>query len=258
MRAQLVGALLLGGLAVLAGCASAGDDVQVGARPDVPPSIHPLPPVSVAPAAPPTSAGPAATWVRGADGVARPDPIRTPGAVYPDVDAAMLCELRYIQGVRQPRYNTKVEAFAAYGVSTRERDVYRVDHLVPISLGGSNEVANLWPQPFDAGDVPGAEHKDALERQLRGLVCSGTMTLADAQQAIRSDWWAAYGTSMGLPILPGSDGPETWQPPTTEPGEVVNGAPCETVGAVGYTDPKRVPLTCTAVGFGEQRWQKRS
>jgi hypothetical protein len=247
---------LAGLAAALAACAGHDDgDVVVGAT-SAPPTIYPVsvPPVE-APAAKPTGVAPVAAFVMTSDGVALPDPTRTPGATFDGVDATMICQQNYSQGVRQPRFNDKVEAFAAYGVSIHDRESYQVDHLVPISLGGSNASENLWPQPYDPR--AGAEQKDLLERQLRGLVCSQVLTLADAQAAIAKDWWAAYQTSMGKPILPGSDGPAPPKPPDHAPGEVVNGGPCDAEGALGYTEPKRVPLTCTKSSSGDLRWQKR-
>jgi hypothetical protein len=177
------------------------------------------------------------------------------GTSFDDVTAQDICRPSYTQGIRQPRFNDKVEAFANYGISIHDRDVYAVDHLIPIALGGSNTIANLWPQPYD--DVAGANQKNQLERQLRGLVCSNLLSLADAQRAIATDWWQAYGTYMSLTILPGSAGPEPPEQPTPVEGAVVNGGVCETEGEVGYTEPKQVELTCTRTGFGELRWQKR-
>ena len=130
-----------------------------------------------------------------------------------------------------------------------------MDHLIPVSLGGSNEHANLLPQPFD--EEAGADQKDLLEQQLRGLVCSNKIPLAEARAAIVGDWWAAYQKYMGLPIDPGTAGPEPWNLPTQTPGEVVNGGLCSPEGAVGYTSSKHIKLTCSSTSFGELRWQKR-
>src|SRR5262249_54104222 len=147
----------------------------------------------------------------------------------------------------------KVEAFAGYGISIGDRDLYEVDHLVPISLGGSNELANIWPQPYEQGH--GATEKDDLETQLRALVCSGQLTLVAAQHAIATDWWAAYPAYMGVVV---NVAPPTTTPPTTGTEPIAeNGAPCEVEGSVGYTEDKHVPLTCTRMALGDLRWQKR-
>nr|ALS90375.1 HNH endonuclease [uncultured bacterium] len=243
------------GLCVLSAC---GDEPSgpVGAQPPVEPSIHPLPPPTIAEVMVASEAptGPQ-NFVQNPDGVVFPDRALTPGAVFDDVVAADICELYYTQGVRQPRFNDKIAAFASYGISIRDRDIYQVDHLIPVSLGGSNAEANLWPQPYD--ELAGADQKDLLERHLRGLVCSNKLDLRDAQRTIATDWWAAYQTYMSMPIDPGTAGPEPWKPYEPVEGEVSNGALCETEGEVGYTISKHIELTCTATSYGELRWQKR-
>jgi hypothetical protein len=242
-------------VAAIAGC-SLGPSVPVGAQPSATPSIHLLAPPSVA-AAPDgvEAARTVAQFVKKSNGVTLPDRRATPGAAYPDVTATDICDLHYVLGVRQPRFNDKVAAFANYGVSIHDREFYQVDHLIPISLGGSNAIQNLWPQPY-AGS-PNADTKDLLERQLRGLVCSHKLSLLAAQKAIVSNWWSAYNRYMGLAIDPGSAGLDPWTPPSQVVGEVANGAPCAKEGKIGYTDNKHVRLTCTATSDGQLRWTKR-
>lgn len=64
-----------------------------------------------------------------------------------------------------------------------------IDHLVPLELGGAvNAASNLWPEPAATPNP-----KDELARRLNELVCDGELSLAAAQQAIASDWVAAYG-----------------------------------------------------------------
>ena len=217
----VAGVLLL--LAGLVACTSDGSVAGAGAPPRVEASIVPLPPSTVdAIGFDDVAVGQRARFAYTADGVALPDPNATPGAVFADVQAADICDLHYTQSVRQPRFNVKVDAFVSYGVSIHERNEFQVDHLVPISLGGSNDPTNLWPQLY--APESGAAEKDLLERQLRGLVCSNVIPLPEAQGAYAANWWQAYQTYMGRPILPGSDGQVSAEPETVEPGEVVNGA----------------------------------
>ena len=77
------------------------------------------------------------------------------------------------------------QVYAEYG-RTRGPDCCEVDHLVPLELGGSNDIRNLWPQP-DA-PRPGWEEKDQLENELHAEVCDGRMALADAQHCIAANW----------------------------------------------------------------------
>ena len=68
-----------------------------------------------------------------------------------------------------------------------------VDHLIPLELGGSNDIKNLWPQPDNPR--PGDGEKDQLENDLHARVCKGELSLADAQRCIASNWvdcWKKY------------------------------------------------------------------
>ncbi len=67
---------------------------------------------------------------------------------------------------------------------------YEIDHLVSLELGGSNDITNLWPEAYS--QAMGAHEKDALENKLHKLVCSGQITVEDAQHSIATDWVAAY------------------------------------------------------------------
>ena len=74
--------------------------------------------------------------------------------------------------------------------------VKEVDHLIPLSLGGADEAANLWPESFDT--MPwNALEKDKLEVRLHALVCGGQMPLVEAQKAIAENWIAAYERHIG-------------------------------------------------------------
>ena len=46
--------------------------------------------------------------------------------------------------------------------------------------------------------VPGAHTKDRLENRLHKLVCSGTITLGEAQHEISTNWIAAYRGRIGM------------------------------------------------------------
>lgn len=68
---------------------------------------------------------------------------------------------------------------------------FEEDHIVPLVIGGHpTDPLNLFPQrwsgAWNAGD------KDRLEVRLRVLVCAGTIGLREAQDAIATDWVAAY------------------------------------------------------------------
>ena len=67
------------------------------------------------------------------------------------------------------------------------------DHLIPLKLGGApKDSRNLWPE---IGGIP--NKKDTLEKRLKTSVCNGTLTLAEAQSAIGTDWAEAYVLYVG-------------------------------------------------------------
>lgn len=121
--------------------------------------------------------------------VVAPDPLLTPGAVLP-VTAAQVCRPGYAGSVRNVTPDVKRRVYAVYGVKTHRPGDYEIDHLVPLELGGSNAVTNLWPQPYQG--ARNAHQKDALEDRLHWLVCHGGLALGEAQRVIVADWWAAY------------------------------------------------------------------
>ena len=68
-----------------------------------------------------------------------------------------------------------------------------MDHLVPLELGGSNDIGNLWPEV--AEPRPGFHEKDKVENYLHEQVCSGAISLKQAQAEIAGNWppaWVAY------------------------------------------------------------------
>lgn len=127
----------------------------------------------------------------------RPDATCTPGAVDDAVTqaniSATICRSGYTTTVRPPTSATdkiKRAMYSAYGVA--DGTPSELDHLVSLELGGSNDTANLWPEP---GSLPNV--KDGVEAALHTAVCAHKVTLAAAQQAIASDW-ATAENSLGI------------------------------------------------------------
>lgn len=81
--------------------------------------------------------------------------------------------------------------FQEYGMSSTKTDGYQVDYLINPQLGGTNDVRNLWPEPYGP-TVWNAHAKDALEDRLHRMVCDNQIDLASAQHEIATDWIAAY------------------------------------------------------------------
>ena len=55
---------------------------------------------------------------------------------------------------------------------------FQEDHLISLELGGNpTDPRNLWPEPY-----PRAAEVDRIENELNARVCSGSLTLAEAQR----------------------------------------------------------------------------
>ena len=83
------------------------------------------------------------------------------------------------------------KVFELYGMPGADPKAYEVDYLITPALGGSDDIANLWPQSYSA-TIWNARVKDALEDRLHELVCHGDLDLTMAQREISADWISAY------------------------------------------------------------------
>jgi|HubBroStandDraft_4_1064222.scaffolds.fasta_scaffold59061_4 hypothetical protein len=130
----------------------------------------------------------------------RPDPKLTPGALNLEVTqttiSATICVRGWTRTVRPPaQYTTalKRQQLSKFGYADHHLSDFEEDHLIPLDLGGAPyDARNLWPQPRATADGWNADLKDELEAVLARRVCSRQVPLADAQQAIATDWIAAY------------------------------------------------------------------
>jgi len=65
---------------------------------------------------------------------------------------------------------------------------YEEDHFISLELGGSpTDPKNLWPEPH-----PSTNEKDLVENYLHSQVCSGKLTLNQAQREITKNWYVVY------------------------------------------------------------------
>jgi hypothetical protein len=128
-----------------------------------------------------------------------PDRACTPGSIDPAVTQAnigsTICRdephLRtssWTSTIRPPKSQTEHAkfdvAYPAYGITGDPPS--ELDHEVPLELGGSNDITNLWAE---LGPIPNP--KDRVEDALNHAVCDGTVTLAAAQRAIARNWMTA-------------------------------------------------------------------
>ena len=119
-----------------------------------------------------------------------PDPGCTPGAIFADVTKDEICTSGYSKTVRNVPVAEKDDVYAEYGITSHQPGEYEVDHFISLELGGSNDIANLWPEP--ASPKPGFHEKDLVENFLHDQVCSGKISLSTAQTEIRTNWLAVY------------------------------------------------------------------
>jgi hypothetical protein len=119
-----------------------------------------------------------------------PDSACTPGAILSTGTKAAICQSGYASSVRNVPTSEKDQDYAEYGIAHHSPGQYEVDHLVSLELGGSNDIANLWPEL--ASPTPGFHQKDQVENYLHDQVCSGAISLSEAQNEIATNWLGVY------------------------------------------------------------------
>ena len=128
-----------------------------------------------------------------------PDRACSPGAYDGTRTAAVLCDKAFHTGdVRAVSEGLKHQVEVEYGLEPkRYGSTLEIDHIISLELGGSNDIANLFPEKANAH--PGYRVKDTLENKVHDLVCAGKMTLAAARNGIARNWQALYKKVYGKP-----------------------------------------------------------
>ena len=117
-----------------------------------------------------------------------PSSFQTPGNKG-KASEAQVCAADFEASVKPIAKWQRDQALERYG--RRPEDFTgELDHLIPLSLGGTNDPDNLWPLPANK-DI-GPTQKKELELKLHERVCAKTLKLKDAQDAIKKDWVKAY------------------------------------------------------------------
>lgn len=124
-----------------------------------------------------------------------PDPVLTPGDADPTATVKNLCTPGYTASIRHVTEAMKRQVLDRYGIPWADHAAYEVDHWYSLEIGGSNSLANLWPQRWKP--EPGARQKDVVETAAHRAICKGTITIAQAQDAIRN-WYEVYKKLKGL------------------------------------------------------------
>jgi hypothetical protein len=137
------------------------------------------------------------TKASGCTRAASPDRRCSPGAYYSLLTPALLCSPTFRTGsIRDVPQSEKFQVEREYGMAPSYYGrTIEIDHIVPLELGGSNDIANLFPEP---GSGEASYHvKDELENKLHDLVCAGSVTLRAAQRQIAANWESSYRNVFG-------------------------------------------------------------
>ena len=113
-----------------------------------------------------------------------PDPGFTPGMLCTPNDPNF-STFRYPEHIaycnRNVPHEEKLAIAQEYGISTNDFASYEFDHYIPLAIGGSDDIKNIWPQPLS-----GAHQKDTLEQELFNKLSTGAITQAAAIAQIRA------------------------------------------------------------------------
>ena len=132
---------------------------------------------------------------------ALPDRRCSPGAYYSKLTKRVICSSSFrTSSVRHVPESEKFAVEREYGlVAKHYGQTLEIDHIVSLELGGSNDIANLYPEKAVLpGHAPGFRVKDKLENKLHALVCAGQMTLRAARQQVASNWERLYKKVYGV------------------------------------------------------------
>jgi len=123
-----------------------------------------------------------------------PDPDETPGRINPDVTAEniqdTICVPGFTKTIRPPAYYTttlKKQQLKQNKYPDKTPAHYEEDHLISLELGGDGrDPKNLWPEPHLGTN--NSFEKDKVENWLHKQICSGAISVTDAQHGISTNW----------------------------------------------------------------------
>jgi hypothetical protein len=133
---------------------------------------------------------------------ATPDRRCSPGAYYSGLTRAVICSPSFRTGtVRNVPESEKLAVEREYGLVAPKHygRTLEIDHIVSLELGGSNDIANLYPEEAKfQSHAPGYHVKDKLENKLHDLVCADSMSISSVQRQIASNWQVLYKKVFGV------------------------------------------------------------
>lgn len=106
------------------------------------------------------------------------------------LDTRVVCVTGYSSTVRDVPISLKKKVYAKAGIKYGDRskciEGYEVDHIIPLSIGGSNDISNLQLQSYCG--PRNAHDKDRDELKVLKQVCKDkTLSIEKAHQQMR-DW----------------------------------------------------------------------
>lgn len=114
-----------------------------------------------------------------------PDPNMTPGSVcekpteYRYGERIAYCERDVETSLKNEIIRIYDETFG-YRIRQMDRQAFKIDHYIPLCMGGSNERSNLWPQHRTV-----FQKTDILEQRLCEKLNTGSLKQADAIDMIK-------------------------------------------------------------------------
>jgi len=90
----------------------------------------------------------------------------------------------------------KYDQSLGYSVNRRDRREFKIDHYIPLCAGGSNEVANLWPQHQTI-----YQNTDPLEPLICEKMAKGVLFQREAVQFIKKAKADPFNASAVIAIV---------------------------------------------------------
>ena len=125
-----------------------------------------------------------------------PNPKLTPGVVattnYKELTTVSKCGT-YSKCHRKTSEAVKKQVCAEYPNNCK--GVHEIDHLIPLALGGSDALVNLWAEPehvLTNGEDLDYHAKDRLESYLVIQMKLGKISPQNAQECLLKDWVKCY------------------------------------------------------------------
>lgn len=129
---------------------------------------------------------------------------QNPGLANPDITQnninETICNPNWsTKSIRPPvsyTNNLKWKQIKEYWYEDTSKKSYEEDHIIPLEVGWHpSDPRNLWPEPYNttlSWVIIWAKQKDVVENKLHKEVCSGRISLKDAQSIFTWDWYSYY------------------------------------------------------------------